>query len=129
MPQNFLEPSPMNTKLQQKRQRWQIAYQEKDIKTMEKIETADFFVLFFQNVVKKIDWHQDIVAKDTENDPLLKLHQAEKTRHDFPDETSCVMTSFFKNDEESKLVKEFWVNHHGDWQIGSLAITHIRQNR
>lgn len=129
MIKNFLEIPPISENLQQKRQSWQTAYKQKDIKTMEKIETNDFFVLHFHNVIKKNNWHQEIVIQGFDNDPLLKLYNAEKTRHDFPDEASCVMTSFFKNDDESQLVKEIWVNHHGDWQIGSLAITHIRQNR
>lgn len=105
--------------------RWFTAYQQQDITTMADIESKDFFAVYFQNVETKADWHKNIQAICVENDSLLQLFNTKtpiKVRHDRMADTSPIITSYFKQNNQSILVKEMWQKVKNDWQISSLVI-------
>ncbi|MFW2177895.1 MULTISPECIES: hypothetical protein [unclassified Moraxella] len=111
--------------LVEQRQHWFSAYQNKDIGTMSSIETSEFFVVHYQNVEKKADWHNNVQNVTEPNDVLLTIHNPNKIRHDCLGDSSCIITSYFKQPTQTILVKEMWTNQHGHWQINSLAIAKI----
>lgn len=109
--------------LTEQRQRWIAAYQAKDIATLSAIETKEFFVINYQTVEKKADWHNNVLTTNQPIDPLLMLSTALKTRHDTLTDTSHVITSYFKHSHNSTVVKEMWVYDRGAWHLASLALT------
>ncbi|ELA09382.1 hypothetical protein MOMA_03230 [Moraxella macacae 0408225] len=116
---------PIDSDLSNTRMRWFTAYQQQDITTMADIESKDFFAVYFQNVETKADWHKNIQAICVENDSLLQLFNTKtpiKVRHDRMADTSPIITSYFKQNNQSILVKEMWQKVKNDWQISSLVI-------
>lgn len=109
--------------LQQCRDQWQTAYRQRDIATLSRIETSEFFVVFYQTVEKKADWHTTVASISQEDDPLLRLNAAKKVRFDNINEHTTIITSFFKSSTESCLIKEMWVKQKDSWQIASLALS------
>ena len=109
----------------QEREQWFNAYCHKDISTLDPLETKDFFVVYYQNVEKKSDWHSNILSSDVEQDVLAMIHTAKKILVDCRNETCYMITSYFKIGEHSVIVKEMWSKNKANWQMSSLALTKL----
>ena len=118
---DFISGFPVD--LRQRRDAWQAAYLNKDIAMLSAIETSEFFVVYYQNVEKKPDWHKNVLMIQDENDPLLVMNEAKKVRLDNINSNTCIITSFFKSATQSCLIKEMWVKQTENWQLASLALS------
>lgn len=119
---NTIQLSPV---LQLQRQNWLNAYQNKSTDIMGMIETQNFFVVFYNNVEKKSDWHNNVKNFSQDNDPLLALMHSDKTikvRYDCLSASSCIITSYIKEENQTTLIKEMWEEQNKVWQISSLVI-------